>query len=433
MAEVIPIQGIRYNYSKVKINEVVTPPYDVISPQEQEKFYERNPYNVIRLELGKEFPQDAEDNSRYTRAASHFQKWLHQDVLIREKNPSIYLYRQGFDVDNKTYYRTGVICGIGLAEYKQEVVIPHEETLPKAKIDRLNLMRACRANFSPIFGIYADPKKSLDNLFADEIKNPPDISFNDDLGHSHEIWVVSSNNVIQQWQDLLIDKKIYIADGHHRYETALEFMREMRSLGHDGYNHVMVTLVNMYDSGLVVFPTHRLVRNVNEFNADRLYRELATRYSLETIASTDLNTAEGASRILSRLEQEKETHHRFCVYTGGKDIVFVSIPRAQEKFDPEKSAAWNSLDVTVLQELILNRILGIGEAERAQGNYIKYTRDEEEALRLVRDGEYQAAFLVNPTSVDEVIAVAGAGEKMPQKSTFFYPKLITGLVMNPLE
>ncbi|HHX94215.1 MAG TPA: DUF1015 domain-containing protein, partial [Clostridia bacterium] len=335
------------------------------------------------------------------------------------------------------FSRKGILCTLQLEDYRNNVVIPHEETLPKAKADRLKLMRHCMANFSSIFAIYTDETNTAQQLFDQVQMQKPAIDLTDENGISHRVWVVQDEGIIEKWQELMSNKQVYIADGHHRYETALEFQREMAGKGFEKCNRVMVTLVNTFDPGLVVFPTYRMVHNVPGFDAQNLKEKLRSIYKTVDLPLHDLTSTAGieksAQAIVDALAEADKDYHNFCMYTGGNQALMFSIRRTGEKFKPEKSAEWNSLDVTILQEKILNQQLGIGDKERAEGNMLAYTRDAGEALAKVISGEFQASFLLNPTQTSEVIAVAGRGEKMPQKSTFYYPKLVTGLVINPLD
>lgn len=437
MAKVYPFRGVRYNVQKAgALEDIVTPPYDVISKEDQENYYDRSPFNIIRLELGKTYPSDTEENNQYTRAARQYRQWLEDGTLFYEEKPSLYFYEQGFSAYGQEFSRRGIICSLQLEPYENNVVIPHEETLPKAKADRLKLMHHCMANFSSIFGIYTDAENTALRLFERIQVNAPDVSITDDSGIIHKVWVVQDPIVIGEWQALLEDKQVYIADGHHRYETGLQFQKEMAGRGCQGCDRIMITLVNTYDPGLVVFPTYRLVHNVENFDPQSLRENLGTMYKTADLSldvNDDASVAKSAQLIVDALAGADKNFHNFCMYSGGNDAFLFSIPRTEEKFNPEKSAEWNSLDITVLQELILNQQLGIGAKETAEGQMLAYTRDAREALTKVISGEFQASFFLNPTLTEEVIAVAGQREKMPQKSTFYYPKLITGLVINPLD
>ncbi|NLO89599.1 MAG: DUF1015 domain-containing protein [Clostridia bacterium] len=435
MAVIKPFKGIRYNTEKIKsLEDVVTPPYDVIDSQAQEKYYNRHPYNIIRLELGKTSPSDTHENNRYTRAKKYFNKWLEEDILIRDKEPAIYFYEQGFSCGSKQYIRRGFFCAVKLEDYNKNIILPHEETLPKAKEDRLNLMRQCLANFSPVFGLYIDKEKNEEEIFKKLNTIEADINFIDENGQSHKVWAVSDPDVIQKFQSLLEDKQIFIADGHHRYETALQFSKEM---GMENANHAMITLVNIYDSGLVIFPTHRLLQNLKDFEPDKFLANLKQHYETESVLFDELDNKstipQAAEKIRKELKANSDQFHRFGTYLGGNYVHFINIPKnSNMPADPQKSQEWNSLDVSVLQKMVLEKFLSIGEQERKEGSFLKYVRDEVEALTDVQKGICQAALLVNPTKIEEVIAVAKNGEKMPQKSTYFYPKLITGLVINSL-
>ncbi|MDD4335717.1 MAG: DUF1015 domain-containing protein [Desulfotomaculaceae bacterium] len=475
MAVIIPIRGLRYNPRKVEnMADVVTPPYDVIDDVAQERYYGRNPYNIIRLEYGKILGGDNEKNNRYTRAADDYKNWLRENVLIRESKPAIYLYEQEFTVGGKNKVRSGITCGFRLETYEKGKILPHEETIPKHKADRLKLMRACRANFSPVFSLYTDRENRVVAALKNAVKGtPPDINFTDDSGESHRMWVVTAPGAIGEVQQIMADKRVFIADGHHRYETALNYKRERETNGdrkdtavnvanscssvpreapssstefEPAYNYVMMTLVNIHDPGLIVLPTHRLIRNVKSLDINHLIDRIKENFAVEVY---DLRPdKENFRQLLEMLERrglgersggetqnKNEQRHAFGLYTGNNKFYLLTL---KENSDPlqmmpaEKSPAWQRLDVSILHTLIIEKHLGICGELRARADHITYTREEGGALDAVDRGEYQLAFFLNPTLVDEVTAIAGQGEKMPQKSTFFYPKLITGLVINQL-
>ncbi|MGB9826248.1 MAG: DUF1015 domain-containing protein, partial [Desulfofundulus sp.] len=286
MAEIKPFRGLRYADGVGPLADLVTPPYDVIDAKAQDDYYQRHPYNIIRLEYGKVYPGDDESNNRYTRAAADFNAWREKGVLVPEKSPALYLYEQEFSVGGKRLVRSGMTCAVKLEPYEKGVVLPHEETLPRHKADRLALMRACRANFSPIFGLYADAEMTVDNLLRSQAGRSPDLEFTGENGHGHRLWVVTDPGVIKQVQQAMADRRIFIADGHHRYETALAYSRERRQ--EEGnpaepgpYDYVMMTLVNLYDPGLVVLPTHRLVRNVEGLVVDEFLDKIREHFEIE--------------------------------------------------------------------------------------------------------------------------------------------------------
>ncbi|WP_066637201.1 DUF1015 domain-containing protein [Desulfolucanica intricata] len=459
MANIIPIRGLRYNPAKESDMAVlVTPPYDVIDAAAQDNYYRKNPHNVIRLEYGKIYTTDNETDNRYNRAAAAFTAWQEEEILLPEDNPALYLYEQEFTIAGEKKVRTGFICGVQIEPYSKGVVLPHEETLPKHKADRLALMHACRANFSPIFGLYADPERAVDNLLKTTKAHRPQVDFVDESGQTHRLWVITDTQIIQKVQEIMQKQRIFIADGHHRYETALNYRNERRNEDNAispgtpddklqepinekypaaPYNYVMMTLVNLYDPGLVVLPTHRLVKNVPNFKTEEFLTKLQAEFNFEEfkLSTGKDNFKEFLNLLAIRGEMEQPKHkHAFGLYTG-KGLYIITLKESTDftKYMPEdKSPDWCGLDVSVLHSLIMERYLGIGGEQRANEGNLTYTREEAGALELVDSGEYQLAFFMNPTRVEEVTAVAANGEKMPQKSTFFYPKLITGLVINKL-
>ncbi|RJX21932.1 MAG: DUF1015 domain-containing protein [Desulforudis sp.] len=426
MASIIPLRGVRYNPRVVPdLAQVVTPPYDVIDETAQNRYYDRNPYNVIRLEYGKTAPTDDAKNNRYTRAGETFSSWIADEVLVQDTQQCLYLYEQQFTVHVKTYARHGFFCGVRVEPYESGVVLPHEETLPKHKKDRLELMRLCRGNFSPIFGIYPEKEMVSSIIIGKAMQNDPDVSFTDELGQTHRMWIVRDHAVINPIISLMEQKRIFIADGHHRYETALAYSQEVGGPGL--HNYTLMVLVNLYDPGLVVLPTHRLVQNPQGIAPETLISELGNLFEV-TPASVE---PENFTLFLDDLETRGKGS--FGLYTGDGCLFVLSLKPGADLdglMPADKSLAWRRLDVTILHSLILEKYLGIGSAERTDEGLIRYTREEAGALEKVDRGEFAFAFFMNPTGVDELVAVAEAGEKMPQKSTYFYPKLSTGLVIN---
>lgn len=451
MATIIPFRGLRYAPTAGPLADLVTPPYDVIDAAAQEMYYRRHPHNIIRLEYGKVYPEDTAENNRYTRAAACYAAWRREGVLVQEERPALYRYEQEFTFGGRRLVRSGFICAVKLEPYEAGVVLPHEETLPKHKADRLSLMRACRANFSPIFGLYADPAKKVEACWEEGGNLPPEVEFTGEDGQTHRLWVVTDPRLVRAVQEVLAPATIYIADGHHRYETALVYRQERRQ--EEGnlpqerpYDYVMMALVNLYDPGLVCLPTHRLVKNQAPLDGEKLLEKLQEHFSVEPfpLAPDYGNFPQFLKELAARggFSEGKSTgnrplrRHAFGLYLGSGRLYLLAL-RDEEALSrlmpPGRSPAWKNLDVSVLHCLILERILGNGAVEREGEAHLAYTREEEKALAAVDRGEYRMAFFLNPTRVEEVIAVAQAGEKMPQKSTYFYPKIITGLVINPLD
>ncbi|RJQ28229.1 MAG: DUF1015 domain-containing protein [Peptococcaceae bacterium] len=448
MAIIVPIKGLRYNQEKIKnLADVITPPYDVIDDKAQDDYYTRHPYNIIRLEYGKIFPEDNEENSRYTRAAADFARWQKAGVLLPEKMPAVYYYEQEFTVNERKKVRSGFTCGVKLEPYEKGVVLPHEETMPKHKADRLALMKACRANFSPIFALYIDRENAAIGALRQAIKKTaPDVNCTGENRETHRLWTITEAAVISQVQKIMTDKRIFIADGHHRYETALNYKNERDACKNrtpagtntePAYHYVMMTLVNLYDAGLVILPAHRLVKNITGLNKDRLLAELKETFIIEKfpLAPDHGNFQDFLHSLATAAPAAPIRSHVLGLYTSRGELYRLTLRNNNPpaKLMPrDKSPAWQNLDVSVLQTLILEKYLGIDCARRAAADQISYTREEEGSLKAVDRGEFQMAFFLNPTRVEEVIDVAANGEKMPQKSTYFHPKLITGLVINKL-
>jgi uncharacterized protein (DUF1015 family) len=432
LTKILPFRGIHYNSSKAgKMSDLVTPPYDVIGEQEQLLFYKKSPYNVIRLEYGEIRPSDDARDNRYTRAAAFFRRWLDEGILVRDDKASFYLYEQEFTADGHRLTRSGIICGVSLEDYSTGTVLPHEETLSRAKADRLDILRHCHANFSPIFALYDDSSLTVEALSSPYRQDAPVFSFEDESGESHRLWRISKKEDLDSITAAFNDKKLYIADGHHRYETALAFHQEMLAVGNSSYGFVLMTLVNLYDPGLIILPTHRLVKNLTGYSAAETLQALAKHF---TVTPVELPGADRAAALSAELRDDQSGYHTFCLYTDNK-LYRLSLPHtsAKQLMDsrtPVMSSAWRGLDVAVLQCLVLEDILGIDNEARKSGANLSYIRSEFQALSEVDAGASQAAFLLRATRVSEVLEVAAAGDKMPQKSTFFYPKLITGLIIN---
>ncbi|NLM46840.1 MAG: DUF1015 domain-containing protein [Firmicutes bacterium] len=432
MAKIVPIRGVRYSTEKSgPLERLTAPPYDVIDAAGQREYYARSPYNVIRLEYGEVREHDDAADNRYTRARGFLLSWLREGILVHEEKPAVYFYEQEFPAKGRLLVRSGLIAGVGLEDYAAGIILPHEETLSKDKADRLELLRHCEANFSPIFGLYDDPEQNVARLAAQFKKDRPAVAFRDEKGESHRLWVVTDEAALRQIKTFFAGQKIYLADGHHRYETALAFAKEMKAAGRGNFDFCLMTLVNLHDPGLLIFPTHRLIKNVAGFEPESFLEALGKIFTVEKVAAGQ----EALAAELALLQKYQDTYNAFLLYLGENRLLRLRVPRRPEhemmrKLYPARSAAWRRLDVAVLQGLVLETILGIGSEARAGGDNLAYTRSEEEALAAVDAGTFQAAFFLNPTQVEEVIAVAAAGEKMPQKSTYFFPKLVTGLVIN---
>lgn len=433
MADVRPLRGIRYAPAlRSEIARLVTPPYDVISPQAQAAYYERHPYNVIRLELGKEYEGDNGLNNVYTRAAATYAEWRNQGILQQDAEPSYYLYQQRFTHNGQTRLRTSLLARVRLEPWEKHVILRHEHTRTKDKADRLNLLRACATNFSPIMCMYDDPQGRIRRMLSASGEHA-ELQFLDDIGEEHRLHPITDVQQIALIQDFFSQRQLYIADGHHRYETALAYRQEILEQRHelhpdDAVNFVLMALIDLDDPGLLVLPTHRLLFGLEQKVLARLFSSDVERYfSVRELTTT---TAREMELQLAEAGQEQMA---FIISAPHRTLLLTLNEWGQERMqDSGHSMAWNELDVAVAHQLILDELLGLGAEAMAAGAHIRYSHDTTETLQAVRDGSAQVALLLNATRVRQVCAVADADDQMPQKSTYFYPKLMTGLVMNPL-
>ncbi len=418
MAEIKAFRGLRFTRAAGPMEELACPPYDIISEEERLAFLRRNPHNIIRLEL----PREGEDP--YAQAGETLRAWLADGVLRCDGDPALYLYEEEFTVRGETKRIRGLTCLVKLEEWEKGVVLPHEETLRKAKEDRFQLMKATGCNFSQIYSLYHDESGKTGARIDALCAGTPRQEFSDGAV-THRLWVVNDPVAIRAFCEEFEGRKLYIADGHHRYETALRYRDWRREQGLPCGDFVLMTLVDLESPGLVVFPTHRLVHGLPDFDAEAVVRACGAAFDCAPCGRMD----EMAPALDALYRQGKKA---FAFYAGGGSWTLLTLrdPEAARALLPGKSEAYCGLDVTVLHTLVLERVLGMDAESMARQEHLRYTRSMEEALASVDRGESQCAFLLNPTRVSEIRGVAAAGEKMPQKSTYFYPKLITGLVMN---
>ena len=438
MAEVLPFRGIRYNPAHVDdFNGVVTPPYDVIGPELQEELYLRSPYNMVRLDYGRSLPGDDELENRYTRAGRGFHEWLEKGILIQEKECSIYYTEQDYAGEfGEPKTRKGFLAAVRLEDPDSGLYLPHEKTLAGPKADRLRLMQTCRANLSPIFSLYDDPEfEVLRDVETIPLATPPLITVEPEDGSVTRLWRISAKDQIRRVAAGLTAKGFFIADGHHRYETALNY-RDLRRReqpgfsGREPWNYVLMYLSNLSAPGLTVFPTHRAVFGVPGYDLHSFVDRLRGYFRVEEVSGE-------LEQLLGRMQDLRGTAHAFGMTSRGdgrKWLVSLRDERVMDELLAGKTPrVLRTLDVTVLHSLVLERLLGIDPRAQEEQRNIRYVKGHEELVRVVQEEEgFQVGFLLNPTRVEEVKAVAEAGERMPQKSTFFFPKLVTGLLINPL-
>ncbi len=424
MTAILPIKGVRYTPGAgCNFKELVTPPYDIITPEQQEQYYQKSTHNIIRLEYGKILPGDDEYNNRYTRAAETFRGWQDQKILRQEQEEAIYLYEQHFIYNNQYYMRQAIFCGVGLSPFSEGNVIPHEETLDKPKADRLKLLQHCEANFSPIFSLYKDPNRIVESQGSYYKKKlAPAINFKDDDGHLHKLWAITDEDFIKLIQKFFRHKRIYIADGHHRYETSLQYYEEKKGeLGSaENYGHTLMALVNIHDEGLLTFPTHRLVTK-SKLSTEGLLKELNKVFSVSEWPAPQ--NKEQLTNLLDRfLSGSQDNKFSFGLYTRDKRFFVLT----------EENRPFPWLDTVVLQEVVFTGIFGLNSSDIRNKTDIRYARDEWEAKAAVDQEDALYAFFVNKPSMEEIVNLAEKGMRLPQKTTYFYPKFLTGMVINKL-
>jgi uncharacterized protein (DUF1015 family) len=425
LADVSEFRGVRYNPDKVhSLAEVICPPYDVISPQEQQALYDRNPNNMVLLEYGVEMEGDTERNNRYTRARDTFNQWLKEQVLIQDNVPNYYVHEHSFEVGESKKKRLELYACVKLEPWDRKVIFPHEFTMAKAKADRLELMKACSANFSPVFGLYEDPGGRIKELIVTRVKATPTYSFMS--GDSHRFWAVNEPEFVQRVSHFLITKPIYIADGHHRYETALAYRDYRRQInphgtGNESFNYVMMALVSFSDPGVVILPIHRLVRGIPEENLQKLRQELPKYFEVVEASGDNVSISDDRLGTI-----------KICGLQSGQVLGLTLLPgtKVNDFLTQKRSEAYGKLDVSVVQHIICEKILGLPAGDT---DCLAYTPSGEAACRMVDSGQFQFTILLNPIPARTIKTIADANDRMPRKSTFFYPKLPTGLVINRLD
>ena len=427
MIEVCPFNGLLYDTDITgPLDGVTAPPYDVISPEQQEALYNKNPNNVVRLILGKEFDQDSDADNRYTRSAKVFKDWISKGVLKRDGEPGFYLYSQEYEFEGEQFCRIGFFARVKREDFSEGNICPHEFTLSKAKTDRTKLLNTCHANFSPIFGLYSDPEGAIDSFLNQGSESEP-LSVIDDGKVLHKLWRLNDAENNQKICDLIRDKKIYIADGHHRYETALAFAKKNEDKVPDS-SHVMMFLTNMDSGSMSIFPIHRVVKSPTPFDRD-IFLKRASVYFDVILWNTEVNGTE----IKSRLQEFGKNSIAFCAYMG-KGHTYTLIANDPKNIlpllDKDEPKDLQVLDVMQLHAVIFREILKIDTREKSNQQYVSYKVNSEEAMKMVDAGDYDIAFFMNPTQINEVRRLAGMGIRLPQKATFFYPKLLSGLVIN---
>ena len=431
MADIRPFRALRYNLQRVPASEVVTQPYDKITSAMQERYYAASPYNLVRIILGRREHGDNAVENVYTRAAAFGRKWRQEGIVEQDAAQSLYSYSQMFTAPSgKACERRGFIALGRVEDYAAKVVYRHEQTLAKPKADRLELLRATRVHYEQLFLLYEDSGE-IDRALRTEEK--PTIEVSDEYGVAHRVWQISDASVIGSVREKMKDKKLVIADGHHRYETALNFRNECRQEAGSGngeapYEFVMMTFVNMNDPGLLVLPTHRVVHSLESFSPEEFKKACAEFFAVEEVAGP--LDAEQATR---RLQERGRSGTALLAFAKDRTLLLHSPKATTARFMAGLSGRQQSLDVVELHKCVLEGVLRLSEESIRNQQNLSYLRDAAEAMAMVRGGQANVAFLMNPCPVERVGEIALAGEVMPQKSTDFYPKLLSGLTAYALD
>jgi len=443
MAILAPFRGLIYNPDKITdLSRVITPPYDVISPQQQEALYARHPYNMIQLDLGKNLPGDSPTFNRYTRAARLLKGWQKEKVLVREPKPAIYLYRIHYSFPGQgRRQRTGFIALLGLEPFDSGMVRPHEKTFSGIKVDRFHLLDHCQAQFCPIFSFYEDPENQVVELLSSRAHSEPFIDYQDDDGIRHQLWRVTDKAVLNKVQKDFQEKRVYIADGHHRYETGLAYKQAMQERVPDSpsgspFNFTLMFLCNMHDPGLAILPTHRVLCQFSEERLAHFEKDIAEDFQVERFPFKPATRKKVKQAFLARMEEKAREGQVLGVYSAAPPTLYLLTLKGaclEGACAEDLHPLLRKLEVMILSRLVLQKVLGIKPEELDRENLIEYRHDAREAMALVESGRCRMAFLLTPPPIQQIQEVADAGLIMPRKSTFFYPKTPTGLVINIMK
>ncbi|HXT85718.1 MAG TPA: DUF1015 domain-containing protein [Verrucomicrobiae bacterium] len=445
MAEIFPFRAVRYDSRRVALADVLTQPYDKITPELQERYYEASPYNLVRIEKGKTQDGDSAAENVYTRASQSFEDWLAQGILLQDAQPAIYVYSQNYGVPgtNRRLERRGFIALGKLADYGEGIVYRHERTLTAPKADRLELLRQTKCQTGQLFLLYEDPARSVDGILEESRNAQPLVEIRDEYDVQHRLWAISEEKSIREIGFSMAAKKLVIADGHHRYETALAYRDECRAKAGRidpgaPYEKAMWTCFNIYQSGhadgrheaLTILATHRLIRGLAGFSFEKFLKAASQYFNWYAYPFAKNGERDEALADFRRdLERRGRAGHSIGVYAGNRVFYLLVLRNTAEleRLLPDVSAAQRRLDVVLLHRLLLHKCLGITADKVMAETNVRYEREMEAAIRAVDRGAVQAAFLLNPVRVNTVMDIALGGDVMPQKSTDFYPKLLSGL------
>jgi len=433
MAEIYPFRALHYNSTAIDLQKVVTQPYDKISPEMRDRYYAASPFNFVRLILRRAGPDGSQ--SVYAEAAAELQNWIEERVLVSEGEPAIYPYTQEFTVPGQPdvrKQRRGFVALLRLEDYSARIVHRHEETLSGPKADRMELLKATRCNFGQIFMLYSDPWGEIESVLRKETEAKPWQQVTDDDSNTHSMWRVSDPQILGQVIDAMSARKLVIADGHHRYETSLAYARARQEEAQedDRANYIMATFVPLESDGLLVLPTHRVVHSLAGFNWDQLCSQAAPFFEIEKLAVSG-SAAENSQTIRQALERAGRERPTIAAYAGSESAALLSLRKDADLAGAlgEFPETLRRLDVVLLHGLVLEKVMRIDRQAVREQKHLRYVRELEEAVEEVNGGRAQVAFLMNPTPIQAVCDNAFAGQPMPQKSTDFYPKLLSGLTV----
>jgi len=444
--QVKPFKAYRFDKEVVgDVGNCVAPPYDVISPSQQEQLYKKSEHNIVRIIKGKTTASDNGDNNQYTRAADYLNKWIEQGVLKQDTAETIYAYVQDFELagpatafaETSTQFQRSSFIALAKLEEFGKIVRPHEQVMDKPMLDRLNLKRATTARFGLVLMLYEDEQKIADKVINQATTTEPLINFIDEQNVRHRLFTITAKEDIEHIVKMMSNKSCIIADGHHRYTTALTYSKES---GKATAKYQMLAFANTFQKGLVVLATHRLVGNLENFCYEKLIAELKEDFELTKLKfDSPQSKMDARQKMLAQIKAEHNNEkNAFGIY-GSNNAFYVAVLRDKQAMDPvmpDMSSAWKALDVSVLHKLILEKLLGIDEERLVKGENLQYVKDTpnaiDQSISEVDAGHKQAAFFMNPVKMQQLTMVTDAGERMPQKSTYFYPKICTGLTIQKL-
>ncbi len=419
MAEIIPFKGVLYNPERVDVASTVAPPYDIVSPKLKEDLYRKNPHNVIRIDFGKDWDDDNEEDNRYTRAARHLSDWLTEGILTHDSEPFFYCYEITYTLNGQKKITRGFLAAVRIEDLGSGKIHPHEMTYSKPKSDRLNILRHCSANTSPIFSLYSSEDRQASSILEDIAKSKPFIEFTGDDAFVHRLWRITDSDSLEVIKNEMSDKDVFIADGHHRYETALTFKKEMEAKGsgqngNGPHDYVLMFLSNMEEEGLTLLPTHRMV----EIDSDIHPKERLKKYfDVKRVSSEDISPEQARDEMI-RIMHGKQ--HTFGMYLTNTDSYY-TLSFHESNIEVDLPECLRKLDVSVLHKFIFEQLL--------QVEHYEYEMDPALAVERAVKSSFEAVFFLNDTKIHDLKDVALAGERMPPKSTYFYPKLLTGMVI----